>query len=443
MLGLSASPTMLREAARPVKTGTLMRVLGLHAEVAGIDVGIGDLVLMGDDRGPTEPVIGEVVALDETAATVLPYGHLRGRAVGETVRGLGRQLLAPVGHGLLGRVIDGQGNPIDGGPPLSVADRVPIHLDPPSAMDRPRVTEPLQVGVRAIDTMLSCGRGQRVGILAGSGVGKSSLLSMLLRGTEAPIKVLALVGERGREVREFLENDLGPEGRKEAVIIVATSDEPALVRRNAAFLATRIAEWFRDEGSDVMLLMDSLTRFAMAQREIGLSAGEVPTARGYTPSVFGLLPTLLERAGTSARGSITGFYTVLVEGDDLNDPIGDAARSILDGHISLSRRLANAGHFPSIDILASASRVAGGVNTVEQNQLAQDIRQAMAVFDEARDLIEVGAYSPGSSAEIDRAIALRPATTNFLQQPLHQLSDRNGAWQELAALLAAVGGPTG
>ncbi len=440
MLGLSASPTLLREAARPVKTGTLTRVLGLHAEVAGIDVGIGDLVLIGDDRGSAEPVVGEVVALDDNAATVLPYGHLRGRSVGETVRGLGRQLLAPVGHGLLGRVLDGQGNPIDGGPPLTVADRVPIHLDPPSAMDRPRVTQPLQVGVRAIDTMLSCGRGQRIGILAGSGVGKSSLLSMLLRGTEAPIKVLALVGERGREVREFLENDLGPEGRKEAVIIVATSDEPALVRRNAAFLATRIAEWFRDDGADVMLLMDSLTRFAMAQREIGLSAGEVPTARGYTPSVFGLLPTLLERAGTSARGSITGFYTVLVEGDDLNDPIGDAARSILDGHISLSRRLANAGHFPSIDILASASRVAGGVNTIEQNQLAQDVRQSMAVFDEARDLIEVGAYSPGSSADIDRAIALRPATTAFLQQSLHQLSDRDGAWQQLGELLQSVEG---
>ncbi len=438
MLGLSASPTLLRAAARPVKTGTLTRVLGLHAEVAGIDVGIGDLVLIGDDRGHAEPVVGEVVALDDIAATVLPYGHLRGRSIGESVRGLGRQLLAPVGHGLLGRVIDGQGNPIDGGPPLTVADRVPIHLDPPSAMDRPRVTDPLQVGVRAIDTMLSCGRGQRVGILAGSGVGKSSLLSMLLRGTEAPIKVLALVGERGREVREFLENDLGPEGRKEAVIIVATSDEPALVRRNAAFLATRIAEWFRDDGSDVMLLMDSLTRFAMAQREIGLSAGEVPTSRGYTPSVFGLLPTLLERAGTSSNGSITGFYTVLVEGDDLHDPIGDAARSILDGHISLSRRLANAGHFPSIDILASASRVAGGVNTIEQNQLAQAVRQSMAVFDEARDLIEVGAYSPGSSAEIDRAIALRPATTAFLQQPLHQLSDRDGAWQQLAALLGPI-----
>ncbi len=440
MLGLSASPVLLREAARPVKTGTLTRVLGLHAEVAGIDVGIGDLVSIGDDRGQVEPVVSEVVALDDGAATVLPYGHLRGRAVGESVRALGRQLMAPVGHGLLGRVIDGQGNPIDGGPPLTVADRVPIHLDPPSAMDRPRVTEPLQVGVRAIDTMLSCGRGQRVGILAGSGVGKSSLLSMLLRGTEAPIKVLALVGERGREVREFLENDLGPEGRKEAVIIVATSDEPALVRRNAAFLATRIAEWFRDDGSDVMLLMDSLTRFAMAQREIGLSAGEVPTARGYTPSVFGLLPTLLERAGTASRGSITGFYTVLVEGDDLNDPIGDAARSILDGHISLSRRLANAGHFPSIDILASASRVAGSVNTIEQNQLAQTVRQSMAVFDEARDLIEVGAYSAGSSAEIDRAIALRPPTTAFLQQSLHELDDRNAAWQQLQTLLAGADG---
>lgn len=443
MIALDLHSPTLRQAAAPVRTGTLTRVLGLHAEVAGIDVGIGDLVLMGDDtsvartnHGHAEPVVGEVVALDEHAATVLPYGHLRGRAVGEPVRALGRQLLAPVGRGLLGRVLDGQGNPIDGGPPLTVAERVPIHLDPPNAMDRPRVIEPLQVGVRAIDTLLSCGRGQRVGILAGSGVGKSSLLSMLLRGTEAPIKVLALVGERGREVREFLENDLGPEGREEAVIIVATSDEPALVRRNAAFLATRIAEWFRDEGNDVMLLMDSLTRFAMAQREIGLSAGEVPTSRGYTPSVFGLLPTLLERAGTSSKGSITGFYTVLVEGDDLNDPIGDAARSILDGHISLSRRLANAGHFPAIDILASASRVAGNVNSIEQNEMAQSLRQALAVFEDARDLIEVGAYAPGSSPDIDRAIALRPSANAFLQQSLHQLADRATAWSGIEALLA-------
>ncbi len=306
-------------------------------------------------------------------------------------------------------------------------------------MERPRVSEPLQVGVKAIDTLLSCGRGQRVGILAGSGVGKSSLLSMLLRGTEAPVKVLALIGERGREVREFLENDLGADGRAEAVIVVATSDEPALVRRNAAFLATRIAEWFRDEGNDVLLLMDSLTRFAMAQREIGLSAGEVPTARGYTPSVFGLLPTLLERAGTSARGSITGFYTVLVEGDDLNDPIGDAARSILDGHISLSRRLANAGHFPSIDILASASRVAISVNPAVRNDMARALRQSLAVFDEARDLIEVGAYAPGSSPDIDRAIALRPGANAFLQQSLHQLSDRESAWAQLGELLSLSG----
>ncbi len=449
MLGLDVSIDELRTAAAPVKTGTLTRVLGLHAEVAGLDAGIGDLVTIGDrttsrsggsDGVPAvAPIVAEVVAVDEHAATVLPYGHLRGRSRGESVRALGRQLMAPVGQSLLGRVIDGQGRPIDGGPPLTDVQRVAIHLDPPSAMDRPRVSEPLQVGVKAIDTLLTCGRGQRVGILAGSGVGKSSLLSMLLRGTEAPIKVLALIGERGREVREFLENDLGADGRAEAVIVVATSDEPALVRRNAAFLATRIAEWFRDEGNDVLLLMDSLTRFAMAQREIGLSAGEVPTARGYTPSVFGLLPTLLERAGTSARGSITGFYTVLVEGDDLNDPIGDAARSILDGHISLSRRLANAGHFPSIDILASASRVAIAVNTAARTEMAQALRHSLAVFDEARDLIEVGAYAPGSSPDIDRAIALRAGANAFLQQPLHQLSDRESAWAHLGELLALGG----
>ncbi|MCL4142508.1 UNVERIFIED_CONTAM: hypothetical protein GTU68_046676, partial [Idotea baltica] len=259
----------------------------------------------------------------------------------------------PTGEQLLGRVLDGLARPLDNGRPLVKAGAVPIHNTPPPALDRPPVVEPMPVGVRVIDTMLSCGRGQRVAIMAGSGVGKSSLLSMLVRGSGADVNVLCLVGERGREVREFIDKDLGPEGLAKSVVIVATSDQPALIRRNAAFAATRIAEHFRDQGLHVNLLMDSVTRFAVAQREIGLAAGEIPTTRGFPPSALGLLPGLLERAGTSANGSITGFYTVLVEGDDINDPVGDTVRSIVDGHMVLSRELANAGHFPSIDVLQS------------------------------------------------------------------------------------------
>ncbi len=290
-------------------------------------------------------------------------------------------------------------------------------------------------GVRAIDTMLSCGRGQRIGILAGSGVGKSSLLSMLVRGGDADVNVVCLVGERGREVAEFIENDLGPEGLAKTVMVVATSDAPALVRRNSAYLATRIAESFRDDGHHVTLLMDSVTRFAMAQREIGLAAGELPTTRGYPPSVFGQLPALLERAGTSPQGSITGFYTVLVEGDDLNDPIGDTVRSILDGHISLSRDLANAGHFPSIDILQSASRVARAVTTPEQQALAIEARSMLATHDAARDLIEVGAYVAGSQPDIDRAIAVHDGLNGFLRQPLETMTDGPTAWSSLQSAL--------
>jgi flagellum-specific ATP synthase len=423
----------VRRAGSPRVTGQLSRILGLHAEVVGVPVGLGDLVRLGDDD---HGVTAEVIALDAERATILPYGSLRGRRAGDLVEPLGRPLTIPVGTELLGRVVDGLGRAIDGGPRLDGCQRVDVHGTPPPALSRPRITAPLQVGVRAIDTLLTCGRGQRMGIFAGSGVGKSSLLSMLIRGTDADATVLALVGERGREVREFLERDLGPDGLARSVIVVATSDEPALVRRNAAFAATRIAEDLRDRGMEVLLLMDSVTRFAMAQREIGLAAGELPATRGYPPSVFALLPALLERAGTAATGSITGFYTVLVEGDDPNDPIGDASRAILDGHLTLARRLANAGHFPSIDVLASASRVAGSVTTPDQQHLARSFRELAATYDDARDLIEVGAYASGSDPLIDRAIALRAAMTGFLRQPVDQLVDREQAWAHLDELLA-------
>jgi flagellum-specific ATP synthase len=341
----------------------------------------------------------------------------------------------PVGESLLGRVLDGLGRPLDDGPPILGLPTVGVDGTPPHPLRRAMVREPLRLGVRALDTLVPCGRGQRLGIFAGSGVGKSSLLSMIVRGTEADVSVLALIGERGREVREFIENDLGPEGLARSVVIVATSDMPPLVRLHSAFVATRIAEWFRDCGRHVVLMMDSLTRFAMAQREIGLSAGEAPATRGYPPSVFAMLPRLLERAGAGEHGSITGLYTVLVEADDLNDPIGDSARSILDGHVSLSRQLANAGHFPSIDVLASVSRVATALLGPDQLALAAEVRQLLAAHRDARDLVDIGAYVPGSNALVDRALHLRGDIDGFLRQPIDETIGGPQAWQHLAAVL--------
>jgi flagellum-specific ATP synthase len=310
-------------------------------------------------------------------------------------------------------------------------------MAPPAALSRRRVDEPLPLGVRAIDSLISVGRGQRVGIFAGSGVGKSSLLSMITRGTSAQITVVALIGERGREVREFLENDLGPAGLRDAVVVIATSDQPPMVRLRAAYVATRIAEWFRDEGQDVLLLMDSITRLATAQREIGLSAGEPPASRGYPPSVFALMPRLLERAGGSELGSITGLYTVLVEGEDHNEPVADTARSILDGHIVLDRKLATAGHFPSIDVLESVSRVTTAVTTGEQQQLARRARQLLAARRDVRELVEIGAYVAGTNPRADQALALWPQLEAFLQQDMSEQSSADSAWEALRAILAA------
>ena len=289
-----------------------------------------------------------------------------------------------------------------------------------------------------MDTLIPCGRGQRLGIFAGSGVGKSTLLSMIARGTEAEVSVLALVGERGREVREFIEHDLGEEGLARSVVVVATSDEPALVRLRAAFTATRIAEWYRDQGKHVLLMMDSVTRFCMAQREVGLSAGEPPATRGYPPSVFALLPRLLERAGASETGSITGLYTVLVDGDDMNEPIADAARSILDGHIVLSRKLATAGHFPTIDVLESISRVAPAITTGEQRATATEFRRLLAAYRDAKDLIEIGAYAMGSNPLVDRAIALQPVMEQFLCQDLDDLAPWDDSWAAIQAIISAT-----
>jgi flagellum-specific ATP synthase len=419
-------------AARPGITGRITAIVGLVVDVEGVDAAVGDVVLLGTTTG-LDGVPAEVVGVERGRARCMPLGRLTGLRSGDRVAGGGDGLRVRVGADLLGRVLDGLGEPTDGGAPL-VGERVPVENEPPHALDRQRITQPLSLGVRALDCLVTAGRGQRVGIFAGSGVGKSSLLSMIARGTSASVSVLALVGERGREVREFLENDLGPEGLARSVVVVATSDAPPVVRLRAAFVATRVAEWFRDQGQDVLLMMDSLTRVAMAQREIGLSSGEPPTTRGYPPSTFALLPRLLERAGPAPRGTITGIYTVLVEGDDHNEPIADAARSILDGHITLDRRLATSGHFPSIDVLESVSRVVGAVTTPEQRAQASVLRRVLAAHRDARELIEVGAYAPGSNPDVDAAVALWPAVDAFLRQPLDEVVDARECWQQLQAL---------
>jgi flagellum-specific ATP synthase len=314
---------------------------------------------------------------------------------------------------------------------------VSVERQPPPALARQRVDQPLELGVRAIDTLITVGRGQRVGIFAGSGVGKSSLMSMITRGTEAQLTVVALIGERGREVREFIENDLGPDGLRNAIVVVATSDQPPMVRLRAAFVATRIAEWFRDSGKDVLLMMDSITRLATAQREIGLSAGEPPASRGYPPSVFALMPRLLERAGGAEVGTITGLYTVLVEGEDHNEPVSDTARSILDGHIVLDRRLATAGHFPSIDVLESVSRVIGAVTTKEQAGLARATRQLLSARRDVMELVEIGAYVAGTNPRADRALLLWPRLEAFLQQDMDDQSTADTAWSQLTDILGS------
>ena len=425
----------VRPALAPRRTGAIRRIVGLRFDVAGLDLPRGSGVELLD--GP-EPLTGEVVACGDGEVSCMPFGELKGRRVGDRVAGTDRPPTIPVGNALLGRVIDAFGRPLDGGAPISGLVQAPIDGTPPHPLRRPRVDTPLSLGVRAWDTLAPMGRGQRVGVFAGSGVGKSTLMGMVARNSRADVNVVALIGERGREVREFIEAELGPEGLARSVIVVATSDNPALVRLRAAAAATRIAEWFRDDGNDVVLMMDSLTRYCMAQREIGLSAGEPPTARGYPPSVFTLLPKLLERAGTSETGSITGIYTVLVDGDDHNEPIADAVRSILDGHIVLSRALAHAGHYPAIDVLASVSRVAGSVTDDHQQAVAGEVRRLLAAYAEARDLIEIGAYVPGTNPLVDRAVSVRPAIEDFLRQRVGEPTEAADAYIRLAVIVGAA-----
>lgn len=423
-------------AAAPERVGTVDAVVGLSVDVAGLAGGVGDVLAIGE---PGEQVLVEVVAATSRVLRCLPLGATNGLRVGMPARTTGEPLLVPTGTGLLGRVLDGLGRPIDGRGPLASGPRVGVDAAAPNALTRARVDTALSLGVRSLDTMTTVGRGQRLGLFAGSGVGKSSLLSMIARGTEAEVSVIALVGERGREVREFLEDDLGPEGLARSVVVVATSDEPPLVRQRAAFVATRIAEAFRDEGRDVVLMMDSLTRVAMAQREIGLSVGEPPATRGYPPSTFSLLARLLERAGTAQHGSVTGIYTVLVDGDDHNEPIADAARSILDGHVVLTRQLAVAGHFPSVDVLGSVSRVATRVTAPEQQAAATALRRALAARRRAQDLLDVGAYAAGTDPLVDAAVAHADEIDDFLRQGMTEQAPAEQSWQRLAELVTRMG----
>jgi flagellum-specific ATP synthase len=423
----------LRSADLIRQNGKVRQVIGVVVESNGPAMSIGETANISYKRNAA-PVLAEAVGFRDRNVLLMPLGELGGISAGSDVLSLGKPLQVGLSRALLGRVLDGLGRPLDGRGPIGGATAAEVSGHPPNALTRRRVDTPLSLGVRAIDGLLTCGRGQRVGIFAGSGVGKSTVLGMIARNTEADVNVIALVGERGKEVRDFVERDLGEIGLARSVVIVATSDQPALVRIKAAFVATRIAEYFRDDGLDVMLMMDSVTRFAMAQREVGLAIGEPTTTRGYTPSVFALLPKLLERAGTSERGTITGLYTVLVDGDDMNEPVADAVRSILDGHIVLSRKLAAANHYPAIDILASVSRVMGDVVSPQHGAAASAVRDLMATYREAEDLINIGAYVAGSNPRVDLALARNDEIRAFLRQGVDERSTFDSAQRAIVQL---------
>lgn len=401
-------------------TGTVVESDGATISVAGFPAPVGAIARI--DNGKADGLSAEVIGFRDQWTLVSPIGALQGVRRGQRVSLARTSRNVAVGDGLLGRVIDAHGKPIDGGHESLLTTRQPIYAPGPSATKRPRIDSPLSTGVRAIDGMLTVGRGQRLGIFAGSGVGKSVLLGMMARGTSANIRVIALIGERGREVNDFIERDLGPEAMRNTVVVVATSDQPAVARVQAVLTATAVAEYFRDGGNEVLLLVDSLTRLAMAQREIGLAAGEPPTTRGYPPSVFGMLPRVVERAGRSEAGSITAFYSVLVEGDDLNEPVSDAVRGLLDGHIVLSRDLAAQGHYPAIDVLGSISRVMPDVTTEAHQSAVRALRQHMSTYREYSDLIAIGAYQRGASAVVDAAIDSKSEIDAFLRQAVRESS---------------------
>ncbi len=426
--------TRLAETDPIPPVGRVVRTTGLLVESQGPRAAVGDLCEIVDEKGkPPLPV--EVVGFREGRLLTVPLGGTAGIRAGARVVARGRCATIPVGNAMLGRVVDGLGRPLDGLGPIHAETRRLLHPPPLNPLDREPIVTPLGTGVRAIDALLTCGRGQRIGLFGGSGVGKSTLLGMMARGTEADVAVIALVGERGREVRSFIEHDLGAKGLGKSVLVVSTSDNPPLMRLRAAYAATAIAEHFRDQGRNVLLMMDSVTRFATAQREVGLAAGEPPTAKGYPPSVFALLPGLLERAGGLKRkGSITGLYTVLVEGDDTSEPIADAVRAILDGHVVLSRALAARNHYPAIDVLGSVSRTMPDVTCAQHRLKAGTVRDWMALIRDNEDLVSVGAYVPGSNARVDAAFAKREAIEAFLRQPMDELCPADRAVEALHAL---------
>ncbi|WP_261306026.1 flagellar protein export ATPase FliI [Paenibacillus andongensis] len=395
--------------------GKVTQVIGLTVESEGPDVSIGDLCYIYPHKS-NKPLKAEVVGFRSNKVILMPLGDLDAIGPGCDVVGTGKPLTVQVGHELLGKVLDGLGQPLDGSFLPSRMAQYSTNNVPGNPLTRPRVLNPISVGVRCIDGLLTIGKGQRVGIFAGSGVGKSTLMGMIARNTSADVNVIALIGERGREVLDFIERDLGPEGLARSVVIVATSDQPALIRIKGAMIATSIAEYFRDRGLNVMMMMDSVTRFAMAQREVGLAVGEPPATRGYTPSVFAMLPRLLERSGTGPKGSITAFYTVLVDGDDMNEPIADAVRGILDGHIVLNRNIANKGHYPAIDVLSSVSRVMKEIVPTEHMEAADQLKRLLSIYKDSEDLINIGAYQKGSNPNIDIAMDNIEAIWDFTKQ---------------------------
>lgn len=411
------------------RLGKVVKVVGLTIESIGPNANLKDLcIIVSQDK--TKRIMAEVVGFKDNRILLMPYGNVEGVGIGSTVESTKESLKIPVGDHLLGKTLDGLGNPLDGSD-LKCSHYYSVEAAPPDPMKRKLIDEVLTLGVKAVDGLITVGKGQRIGIFAGSGVGKSTLLGMFARNTKADINVIALIGERGREVREFIERDLGEEGMKRSVVVVATSDKPALIRNKAAKTATAIAEYFRDQGKDVLLMMDSLTRFSMAQREIGLASGEPPVTRGYPPSVYSEMPMLLERAGNSEVGSITGLYTVLVDGDDFNEPITDTARGILDGHIMLSRKLSHKNHYPAIDILQSISRVMSSIAKKSHKEAANKLKTVLATYNEAEDLINIGAYKKGSNKNIDDAISKIDAVNNFLRQNV----DEKFAFEQVVSLL--------
>ncbi len=427
---------IIGEADLNVYSGSVSQIIGLTIESVGPPSNIGDICRIFT-LSNSRSIQAEVVGFHGSRILLMPFGELGGIGPGSRVVASGANLRVGVGKHLKGRILDGMGRFIDGGENVMPKQFYSIENPPPNPLSRRRISEVMPMGIKAIDGLLTCGRGQRIGIFAGSGVGKSTLLGMIARYAKADINVITLVGERGREVNEFIEKDLQAEGLAKSVLVVATSDQPAIVRVKSAQIGTAIAEYFRDQGLNVLLLMDSLTRFAMAQREIGMAIGEPPVSRGYTPSVFAQLPRLLERSGNSDRGSITGLYTVLVDGDDMNEPVADTVRGILDGHIVLSRQLANRNHYPAIDVLASVSRLMPDIASAEQLRWAGFVKSRMATYRDAQDLISIGAYKQGSNADIDEAIRLQPGINGLLTQPIRELVD----FDKTIALLKGLAEP--